>query len=83
MNDIIAYLIKELLMKKLLMIFLFLPSICLSANWECINRAVTNCNTWRMSVIGGWIVASDNSSTGGEHGYAMVFVPDPVHLWKE
>ncbi len=72
-------------MKKIFMIFLcliFLPSLSFASSWECINRATIYCNTWRMYVPTGWIVASDNSATGVEHGYAMVFVPDPIHQWK-
>jgi hypothetical protein len=52
-------------------------------NWKCINRAVGFCNTWRMQIPMGWLVASDNGATGGEHGYAMIYIPDPEHTWKE
>lgn len=68
-------------MKKFIIIFL-LSTSCYSSTWECINRSLTMCNTWRMSVFTGWVVASDNMSTGGEHGYAMTFVPDADHKWK-
>ena len=68
-------------MKKLLLFILMIPSLCLADNWSCINRAALVCNTWIMWVPTGWIVASDNTN-GGEHGYAMVFVPDQKHEWK-
>jgi hypothetical protein len=67
-------------MKKLILLFL-LSANCYATNWECTNRVLT-CHTWRMEVPTGWIVASDNSASGGEHGYAMVFVPDTGHTWK-
>ena len=70
-------------MKKILAVFLTLTNInCYADNWVCINRAVLSCNTWRLSVYKGWLVASDNAATGGEHGYAMSFVPDENHDWK-
>ena len=69
-------------MKKLL-ILLLLTSNVYASTWECLNRNVGFCNTWRMNVPNGWIVASDNAASGGEHGYAMVFVPDTGHTWKE
>lgn len=66
-----------------IVLFIFLISTgAFSAKWECINKAAMMCNTWRMSVPTGWIVASDNSSAGGEHGYGLVFVPDSKHEWK-
>ena len=68
-------------MKKLLILLLFC-NVCFADGWKCINRAVWDCNTWRMSVPSGWIVASDNATTGGEHGYAMVYVEDKIHEWK-
>lgn len=67
-------------MKKLILLFL-LSSNCLASSWECVSRVIY-CHTWRMEVNSGWIVSGDNSAGGGEHGYAMTFVPDPDHLWK-
>lgn len=64
-----------------LMLLLLLAGSAHAASWECINRTAMFCNTWRMQVPAGWIVGSDNSATGGEHGYAMVFVPDVEHKW--
>lgn len=69
-------------MKKLLLTLLIIPSLSFASSWECINHHMAMCNTWRMSVPTGYLVASDNSLTGGEHGYAMVFVPDQSHEWK-
>ncbi len=66
-------------MKKLILLFL-LSSNCFAASWHCIS-SMGFCHTWRMEVPGGWIVASDNSAGGGEHGYAMVFTPDAEHKW--
>lgn len=69
-------------MKKLLLLLL-LSSNCYAANWICINRAAISCNTWRLEIPEGYLVASDNdATTGGEHAYAMVFVPDVDHKWK-
>ena len=70
-------------MKYLLLTLLLIPTLCLASDWQCINRSVGMCNTWKMFIPQGWIVASDNSSTGGAHGYAMVFIPDINHDWKE
>lgn len=67
-------------MKKLL-ILLLLSSSCYAAKWECI-ASFGMCHTWRMSTPEGWIVAGDNSTSGGEYGYAMTFVPDEKHEWK-
>lgn len=67
-------------MKRFLLLMLLTTS-CQAASWECVSRMVT-CHTWRMSVPNGWIVASDNSAGGGEHGYAMTFVPDQTHAWS-
>lgn len=69
-------------MKKIIVLIMFLlSSQCFSASWECIDRVI-QCHTWRMKVPQGWIVASDNDASGGEHGYAMTFVPDINHEWK-
>jgi len=69
-------------MKKLLLSLLLITTTnCFASNWECINRVVL-CHTWRMQIPQGWIVSGDNSAGGGEHGYAMTFVPDPDHIWK-
>lgn len=67
-------------MKKLLLLMLFC-SQANAAGWECIGRTVL-CHTWRMATPTGWIVSGDNSAGGGEHGYAMTFVPDPNHTWN-
>ena len=67
-------------MKRLLLLLLFSTSVY-AVDWQCIDRKVF-CNTWRMYVPQGWIVASDNSAGGSEHGYAMTFVPDQQHEWK-
>lgn len=69
-------------MNKLLLFFILFSSSVYASNWECINKSVGFCNTWRMEIPEGYIVASDNSATGGEHGYGMVFVPDEKHQWK-
>ena len=66
-------------MKKLLLLMMLCTSVN-AGGWECIGRSFM-CHTWRMSVPHGWIVAGDNSSGGGEHGYAMIFVPDEGHVW--
>ncbi len=66
-------------MKKLICLFL-LSTNCIASNWQCINGSLI-CNTWRMAVPNGWLVASDNPA-GGEDGYAMVFVSDSNHEWK-
>lgn len=70
-------------MKKLI-IFLFALSTnsAFATNWECLNNAWNGCNTWRMPVFNGWVVASDNTAKGGEDGYSMVFVPDEKHEWR-
>ena len=68
-------------MKRLLLLLL-LSTNCSASTWECINKNLMACNTWRMLVPTGWVVASDNSATTSEHGYAMVFVPDEQHIWK-
>jgi hypothetical protein len=67
-------------MKKLLLVLIFSAN-CYASSWECINRLLV-CHTWRMEIPQGWIVSGDNSAGGGEHGYAMTFVPDPMHIWK-
>ncbi len=67
-------------MKKIFLL-LFVSTNLYSASWECINRYMMSCNTWRMKVYKGWIVASDNP-TGGDHGYAMTFLPDEKHEWR-
>jgi hypothetical protein len=69
-------------MKLKLLAFLLMPSLAFGSGWECINRTLGACNTWRMTVPKGWIVTSDNSAGGGEHSYAMTFVPDEQHEWK-
>ncbi len=68
-------------MKKLLLLLLVSANCYATTSWECIARFGT-CHTWRMAVINGWIVSGDNSAGGGEHGYAMTFVPDEKHEWK-
>ncbi len=67
-------------MKKLILLFLLCTN-CYAASWECIARFGT-CHTWRLQVYKGWIVSGDNSAGGGEHGYAMTFVPDPEYRWQ-
>lgn len=67
-------------MKKLLFLLL-ISSSCYAVQWECIASSFL-CHTWRMPVIGGWIVSGDNSAGGSEHTYAMTFVPDAKHEWK-
>ncbi len=67
-------------LKTLLLISLLCVSFNSFANWECIGRVIM-CHTWRMWVPTGWIVAGDNSASP-EHGYALVWVPDPKHEWK-
>lgn len=69
-------------MKNLLLILLLITTNCYAKDWVCINRPGLYCNTWVMEIPQGYIVASDNSTTGGQHGYAMVFVPDTEHIWK-
>lgn len=68
-------------MKKLILILLFLPTLTFASSWECINRAAFTCNTWKMNVPNGWIIASDNPG-GGEHGYQMIFISDEKHEWN-
>lgn len=64
-------------MKKLIILLLALSTTSAFATaWERLN------NVWRMPVANGWIVASNNTDSGGEHGYAMVFVPDEKHEWR-
>lgn len=70
-----------MLTRLLLISLLLFSATSYAASWECINRVMASCNTWRMEVPTGWVVASDNTN-GGEHGYAMTFVPDPEHKWK-
>lgn len=41
--------------------------------WE----RITESDTYRLKVYGGWIVADINRSVG----VGMVFVPDPDHVW--
>ena len=61
---------------------IFFTFNCYASDWTCINKQIGFCNTWRMKVPQGWIVASDNSSTGSDEGYAMIFVPDQSHEWN-
>ncbi len=61
------------------LILLFFYSNANSSEWQCINRSL-GCNTWRLEVPLGWVVASDNNGTDGD--YAMVYVPDKKHDWK-
>lgn len=68
-------------MIKRILCLLLLTTACQAASWECVSRMVT-CHTWRMEVPGGWIVSGDNSAGGGEHGYAMTYMPDVSHQWK-
>lgn len=70
-------------MDKLIAVLLMLVSVNVFAgsSWECVGRMIT-CHTWRMAVPQGWIVSGDNSAGGGEHGYAMTYVPDENHEWK-
>lgn len=68
----------EVKMKKLILILLFITNNCLASNWECINRGLLGCNTWRMPVIHGWIVEGDHD----ESTLAMAFVPDEKHEWR-
>lgn len=68
------------MLRKILVISLIMPSICFASGWECIGQVVF-CHTWRMSVPSGWIVSGDNSAST-EHGYAMTYVPDPLHEWN-
>lgn len=67
--------------KSIIFLLLFLSINSYASIWNCINRSFIECNTWRMEVYGGWIVASDNPG-GGIHGYAMNFIPDPEHKWS-
>jgi len=66
-------------MNKLLLIFLLLCQPIHAASWDCIHRSSGMCDTWKMWVTYGWIVSSDNSG----NTYAMVFVPDAKHEWKD
>jgi hypothetical protein len=67
-------------MKKLLLLLLLLPALANATGWECINRQIggLTCNTWRWSVPGGWMVATDN----GDVDIAMAFIPDAQHVWS-
>lgn len=69
-------------MKKLILLLL-ISTNCFAADWHCISRTMLSCHTWRMSIPQGWIVSSDNTGGGDQHGYAMVFVPDATHTWSE
>jgi|GEM_PF-6493526 len=70
-------------MKKLLLPILLVLSInsYAGSKWECIDRSLLSCHTWRMIVPTGWVVASDNSATEIPY-YAITFVPDAKHEWK-
>lgn len=73
---------KLIMIKKMLIVILLCGAAnCYASGWECISRVFT-CHTWRMEVPQGWIVSGDNSAGGGEHGYAMTYLPDPTHAWK-
>lgn len=66
-------------MKKLLLFATLIPCLASASSWECINRNATmSCNTWRMSVPGGWVITTDNN----DKDIAAAFVPDPSHFWK-
>jgi len=51
-----------------------------AAQWTCISRWAATCNTWKMEVPGGWLVSGEGYGSGE---YAMAFVPDIKHEWKE
>lgn len=68
------------ILKKVILLMMISIN-CYADNWICINRSALMCNTWKMSIPQGYLVASDNMATGGEHGYAMVFVSDINHSW--
>lgn len=74
----------RMLMLRDIAIFIFLFFLLVNSvsasPWECINRPLMSCNTWRMSVPGGWIVGADN--VNDEHTFAMTFFPDPKHEWS-
>ncbi len=65
-------------MKKFLVLYLMLSGSVFASGWECINRNVLTCNTWRWEVPNGWLVSSDNDN----HGAAITFYPDEKHEWK-
>lgn len=57
------------------------PEIC--ECWENIDSGHDedlNLSTHRLQVFGGWIVRSINAPN---NSMAMVFVPDPEHIWRE
>lgn len=64
----------------ILLILFICVSIANASVWECINRPIVSCNTWRMPVPGGWVIEGDNIND--EHTLAMTYVPDQNHEWK-
>lgn len=47
--------------------------------WEEVHKGVGN-GTYRMNVIGGWLVKTETYDVND--ALAMTFVPDPNHEWK-
>lgn len=58
----------------------FISGVASASVWECINRPMLSCNTWVMSVPGGYVIEGDNIND--EHTLAMTYVPDPQHSWN-
>lgn len=68
-------------MKKLFLLLFFISQFSYASNWECINRWMgLTCHTWKMRTPTGWIVGSESYDKGE---YALTFVPDPNHEWRE
>lgn len=61
-------------------IFICFVNVASGSVWKCINRPMLSCNTWVMSVPGGYVVEGDNIND--EHTLAMTYVPDPQHSWN-
>lgn len=71
---------KHGILLAVLMAILFLCITGNAAKWTCVQRWLATCHTWRMEVPGGWVVSGEGYDDGE---YAMAFVPDPQHSWKD